>query len=144
MVIRVTNDESADILKGTALDIYRLLLKARKPLGIREIQRTLNLSSPSVAQYHLFKLEGLGFLKREKGNYVISKVLLENCVRISRFLVPRYLFYSVFAVMILSIELILFRPDILTREYFFGLASTIIFALIFCYEAIKVWRRDSL
>jgi predicted DNA-binding transcriptional regulator len=46
---RFTRDESSDVLKGTALDIYRLLLRSRKSLGIREIQRALKLSSPSVA-----------------------------------------------------------------------------------------------
>ncbi|MEM2081495.1 MAG: winged helix-turn-helix domain-containing protein, partial [Candidatus Bathyarchaeia archaeon] len=91
----MSDRESKDILKGTTLEIYRLLLKTNKPLGIREIQRALNLSSPSQAQYHLNKLEEAGLLKREMGNYVINKVLLENCVRISRFLIPRYLFYSI-------------------------------------------------
>jgi len=140
----LSDRESKDILKGTTLEIYRLLLKTNKPLGIREIQRALNLSSPSQAQYHLNKLEEAGLLKREMGNYVINKVLLENCVRISRFLIPRYLFYSIFAIAILLIELILLRPAILTREYFFFTAATLIFVLIFCYETAKVWLKGSL
>ena len=140
----MSDRESKDILKGTTLEIYRLLLKTNKPLGIREIQRALNLSSPSQAQYHLNKLEEAGLLKREMGNYVINKVLLENCVRISRFLIPRYLFYSIFAIAILLIELILLRPAILTREYFFFTAATLIFVLIFCYETAKVWLKGSL
>ena len=136
--------ESKDILKGTTLEIYRLLLKTNKPLGIREIQRALNLSSPSQAQYHLNKLEEAGLLKRELGNYVINKVLLENCVRISRFLIPRYFFYSVFAIVILLLEVILLRPAVLSREYFFFTAATLIFVLIFCYETAKVWMKGSL
>ncbi len=136
--------ESEDNLKGTALDIYRLMLTANKPLGIREIQRTLNLSSPSLAQYHLSKLEHAKLLKRERGNYVVNKVLLENCVRVSRFLVPRYLFYSVFSVAILLIEVILLRPVILNREFFFTMVTTIAFILIFCFETAKVWIRRSL
>ncbi|MEJ5328338.1 MAG: winged helix-turn-helix domain-containing protein [Candidatus Bathyarchaeia archaeon] len=140
----MSDRESKDILKGTTLEIYRLLLKTNKPLGIREIQRALNLSSPSQAQYHLNKLEEAGLLKREMGNYVINKVLLENCVRISRFLIPRYLFYSIFAIAILLIELILLRPAVLTREYFFFTAATLIFVLIFCYETAKVWLKGSL
>ena len=141
---RLTEEESADILKGTALDIYRLVLKARKPLGIREIQRALNLSSPSLAQYHLTKLEQAGLLKREAGNYVINKVMLENCIKISRFLIPRYLFYSVFALIILLIELIFLRPAVLNREYFFFVSATLIFVLMFCYETVKVWLKGRL
>ncbi|MEM2099370.1 MAG: ArsR family transcriptional regulator [Candidatus Bathyarchaeia archaeon] len=115
-----------------------------RPLGIREIQRALNLSSPSQAQYHLNKLEEAGLLKREIGNYVINKVLLENCVRISRFLIPRYLFYSVFAIAILLIEVVLLRPVVLNREYFLFVAATLIFVLIFCYETVRVWLKGSL
>jgi hypothetical protein len=120
------------------------MLKTNKPLGIREIQRTLNLSSPSVAQYHLSKLEHARLLKRERGNYVVNKVLLENCVRVSRFLVPRYLFYSVFSVAILLIEVIFLRPQVLTREFFFALITTITFTIIFCFETAKIWIRRSL
>jgi DNA-binding transcriptional ArsR family regulator len=135
--------ESKDALKGTTLEIYRLLLTADKPLGIREIQRALNLSSPSQAQYHLNKLEEAGLLKREAGSYVVNKVLLENCVRISRFLIPRYFFYSVFAFLILVIELVL-RPSVVYREYFLFISATLVFVLIFVYETIKVWREGGL
>jgi predicted DNA-binding transcriptional regulator len=93
----LSEDESADILKGNALAIYRLILRTNKPLGIREIQRILKLSSPSVAQYHLAKLESAGFVKKEAGNYVIGRITLNSCIKISRFLIPKYLFYSVFA-----------------------------------------------
>lgn len=140
----MSDRESKDILKGTTLEIYRLLLKTNKPLGIREIQRALNLSSPSQAQYHLNKLEEAGLLKREMGNYVINKVLLENCVRVSRFLIPRYLFYSIFAIAILLIEVVLLRPAVLNREYFLFVAATLIFVLIFCYETARVWLKGSL
>ncbi|MEM3881692.1 MAG: winged helix-turn-helix domain-containing protein [Candidatus Bathyarchaeia archaeon] len=140
----MSDRESKDILRGTTLEIYRLLLKTNKPLGIREIQRVLNLSSPSQAQYHLNKLEEAGLLKREMGNYVINKVLLENCVRVSRFLIPRYLFYSIFAIAILLIEVVLLRPAVLNREYFLFVAATVIFVLIFCYETVRVWLKGSL
>jgi DNA-binding transcriptional ArsR family regulator len=140
----LTAKESNDILKGTTLDIYRLLLTTSKPVGIREIQRELSLSSPSVVQYHLVKLEHAGLLKREKDNYVINKVVLENYIKISRFLIPRYLFYSVFAAVVLLIELTLLRPAVLNREYFFSMAATVIFVLIFSYETIKAWLKGSL
>lgn len=131
-------------LKGTALDIYRLLLKTQKPLGIREIQRTLNLSSPSVAQYHLAKLENEGLLKREAGNYVVDKVLLDNCIKISRFIVPRYLFYSIFAIVAFLVELLFLRPVIITREYFFFISITGLLATILLYETVKIWNSDRL
>ena len=137
-------EENSDILRGTSLDIYSFLLKTSKPLGIREIQRALNLSSPSVAQYHLSKLEHAGFLKREDGNYVINQVVLDNRVKISRFLIPRYLFYSIFAVIAFLIGLFFLRPTVINRVYFFLMAATLLFVLIFCYETAKVWLKGGL
>jgi len=143
-VDNLSDDHSSDVLKGTALDIYRLLLTSRRPLGIREIQRALNLSSPSVAQYHLLKLENAGLLKREAGNYVINKVVLENYIKISRFLIPRYLFYSVFTAVILLIELLFLRPLVIDREYLFYVTVTVLLLLIFCYETVRIWMKGRL
>ena len=86
------------------------MLKTKKPLGIREIQRALKLSSPSVAQYHLTRLESAGFVKKEAGNYVIDRITLDSCVKISRFLIPKYLFYSVFAGVALIVDLVFLVP----------------------------------
>lgn len=135
--------ESKDALKGTALDIYRLMLTSNKPLGVREIQRTLDLSSPSVAQHHLSMLERAGLI-RESGNYVINKVLLQNCVKISRFLIPRYFFYTVFALMVIVLELTVLEPNVIYQAYVFSVIASIIVVAIFCYETVRVWRSGSL
>ena len=133
------SDKTDDVLKGSTLEVYRLLLKSGKPVGTREIQRTLNLSSPSLAAYHLAKLEDAGLLKKENGNYVINKVVLEDCVKVSRFLIPRFLFYAVFAVLLLITELTLLRPPIITSFYFFATVGTLVCAVAFCYETARVW-----
>jgi DNA-binding transcriptional ArsR family regulator len=134
-----SEDDSSNLLKGTALGIYRLLLTSRRPLSVREIQHALNLSSPSVAQYHLSKLEQAGLLKREASKYVINKVVLENCVKVNCFLIPRYLFYSIFMGVILLIELLVLRPLIINHEYLFYTAVTFLALLIFCYETMRIW-----
>jgi len=137
-------EDAKDALRGTTLDIYRFLVKTNKPVGIREVQRALNLSSPSVVAYHFSKLEEAGLVKREQGDYVVSKVILNHSIRISRFIVPRHLFYSAFAIAVLIIELTILRPNIINREYFFSTVATLIFVLVFCYEAAKAWRRGDL
>jgi DNA-binding transcriptional ArsR family regulator len=146
MLRRVSSitEKSTDTLKGTSLDIYRFLLKSNKPLGIREIQRALSLSSPSVAEYHLSKLETAGLVKRESGNFVIDKLILQNYIKINRFLIPRYVFYLAFAIVILSIEFISLRPTPINREFFFYATVTLIFVLIFAYETIKAYLKGSL
>jgi hypothetical protein len=137
-------EETKDILKGISLDIYRYILKARKPLGIREIQRALNLSSPSLAQYHLNKLEDANLVKKQDGSFVVNKVVLDNCVMLSRFIVPKYFFYTILALGILSIELTFLRPVILSREFFFSTFGTLLFVIIFAYETWKTWKKGFL
>ncbi len=137
-------DESKEVLKGTTLEVYRFLLKSSKPVGTRELQRALNMSSSSVATYHLSKLEDSGLLKREDGGFTVSKYLLENSVKVSRFLVPRYFFYAVFAVAVLMLELTLLRPNVFYSEYAFSVTTTGLFVLFFCYEAVKTYRKGTL
>ncbi len=137
-------NESKDVLRGTTLEVYRFLLKQNKPVGTRELQRALNLSSSSVATYHLAKLEDAGLLKREAGGFSVAKYLLENSVKINRFLVPRYFFYAIFAVAALIIELTALRPAVLYQEYAFSVAVTAVLAVFLCYETAKTWKRGNL
>lgn len=137
-------DEVEEVLRGTTLKVYRFLLKSSKPVGVREVQRALNLSSPSLAAYHLSRLEEAGLLKCEKGDYSVDKVFLKSMTRIRRFLIPRYLFYSIFAFSALVIELTLFRPATLTSGYVFSTIVTFVSALAFCYEAVKTWIKGGL
>lgn len=137
----MAREESSDILRGTTLKVYLFLLKRRRSVGVKEVQRALNLSSPSITMYHLSKLEEAGLVKNERGNYIVEKVVLENSVRISRFLIPRYFFYSTFAFIALLIELTLFKPATLTREYFFSVVTISMLLLFFCYETIRTWLK---
>lgn len=141
----LTSKVSIDILRGTTRDIYRLMLKNGKSFGVREIQRELNLSSPSVARYHLFKLENAGLIKHENGNYVVSKVFLENNVRINHVIIPRFLFYAVLAIIILMIDFTILGPTIITcAACNFKICATILFFLIFSGETVRIWLKGSL
>jgi DNA-binding transcriptional ArsR family regulator len=140
----LVDEEPKDVLKGTTLEVYRFLLKSSKPVGTRELQRALNLSSSSVATYHLSKLEDAGLLKREMGGFTVSKFLLENSIKVSRFLVPRYFFYSVFAIAALLLELTVLKPNVIYREYAFSLVVIGILVFFFCFETAKTWFRGNL
>lgn len=140
----MVDDESKEVLRGTTLEVYRFLLKSNKPVGTRELQRALNLSSSSVSTYHLSKLEDAGLLKRQMGGFTVSKYLLENSIKVSCFLVPRYLFYTIFAVAALILELTLLKPNIIYKEYVFSLVTTGILVSFLCFETIKTWLRGNL
>ncbi|MCL2287958.1 MAG: hypothetical protein FWC33_02080 [Candidatus Bathyarchaeota archaeon] len=128
---------------GTALDVYQFMLKCNKPVGIREITRELNLSSPSVAQHHLIRLENMGFIRREWGNYVINKVVMQNHVKINRFLISRPVLYLFFIIGISIAELVThyITPFQVYHVTFFMRMSII---LICVYEIIVIRRRGQL
>jgi DNA-binding transcriptional ArsR family regulator len=119
-------------------------VKKNKPVGIREVQRALKFSSPSVVSYHFSKLEEAGLVKQEQGDYVVSKLILNHSVRISHTIIPKHLFYAAFAIAVLAVELTILRPNTINREYFFSTIATLVFVIIFCYETIKAWHRGDL
>jgi DNA-binding Lrp family transcriptional regulator len=129
--------ESDDVLRGLTLKVYRFILKNDRPVGIREVQRGLNLSSPTLALYHINKLEEAGFIKKELNGYVADRIVLRNLVRLRRVLIPRNLFYTVFFVTSLIFLVVFLRPPILTREYIFALGVISVAAATSIYETIK-------
>jgi DNA-binding Lrp family transcriptional regulator len=129
--------ESNDVLRGLTLKVYRFILKNDRPVGIREVQRGLNLSSPTLALYHINKLEEAGFIKKELNGYVADRIVLRNLIRLRRVLIPRNLFYTVFFVTSLIFLVVFLRPPIITREYIFALGVISVAAATSIYETIK-------
>jgi DNA-binding transcriptional ArsR family regulator len=119
-------------------------LKNDKPVGIREVQRALNLSSPTLALYHMNKLEEAGLIKKELDGYVADRIILENLVRLRRILIPRNLFYAIFLVTSLVMLAVFLRPPTLTREYVFSLAVISIAAATSVYESIRAFSKEVL
>jgi hypothetical protein len=130
---KLTSEKSRDLLRGTTLAVYRLMLNARKPVGVREVQRELNLSSSSVARYHVLKLEDAGLIVRKEGKYVVSKFILEDVFKIRRFFVPRFLFYASSASVFLLVALILRVVDN-CAAYYFAIAAIGTLTMLFWFE----------
>ena len=84
--------------EGTTLSVYSYVVKQGKPVGPREVMRGSNLSSPSVAYWHLQKLENSGLLqKNTAGEYIVKeKTSISGHIWIGRTLVPRLMCYSLF------------------------------------------------
>jgi len=139
----VSSKDSVETLKGTSLDIYRFMLTSNKPVGIRELARELDLSSPSVAQHHLIRLEEMGLVKREWGNYAINKVVLQNHIKINHLLIPRPTIYLLFVIGALLIELAAY-PAVSLQVYLIALFIQITVVAIFIYETIKIWQNGRL
>ena len=129
--------ESDDVLRGLTLKVYRFILKNDRPVGVREVQRGLKLSSPTLALYHINKLEEAGFIKKELNGYTADRIVLKNLIRLRRVLIPRNFFYTVFFVTSLIFLVVFLKPPILTREYIFALGVISVAAATSVYETIK-------
>ena len=104
--------------EGTTLNVYSFVVKKGKPVGPREVMRGVNLSSPSVAYWHLQKLEDSGLLQKNKrGEYVVKeKTGISGHVWIGRNLVPRLLCYSLFFLGILILEVAILIVQVFSDE----------------------------
>ncbi|MGQ9726291.1 MAG: helix-turn-helix domain-containing protein [Candidatus Bathycorpusculaceae bacterium] len=132
-------------LKGKTLLVYWYMLGASgSKVGVREVQRKLGFSSPSVAVYHLDKLESLGLVEKTMtGEYVlVSEVktgLLRFFTRFGRFLIPRYMFYSVwFTTMLISY--ILFYGQSLCIHNIVALIFGVAASCVLWFETVRLWR----
>lgn len=132
-------------LKGKTLLVYWYLLQQpTHTVGVREVQRALHFSSPSIAVHHLEKLQDLKLVeKKVTGEYVLQEEvkvgILRFFTRMGRFLVPRYLFYSVLLTTMLTSYLIICAIGQVFPSYYalaFGLVATVAFWI----EAIRLWR----
>jgi DNA-binding transcriptional ArsR family regulator len=72
----LTADDETELeyaLRGKAWKVYWFMLKNGKPVSVREVQRALRFSSPSVANHHLEQLRELGLVEKQDvgGHYVL-------------------------------------------------------------------------
>ena len=132
-------------LKGKTLLVYWYFLKSpTSAVGVREIQRSLGFSSPSVAAHHLEKLISLGLIgKTNTGEYfLVQEVkvgMLKLFTKMGRFMVPRYLFYSIFLTTMLVFYLIYYGRTWDAYDLaalIFGISSS----LILWYETFRLWK----
>ncbi len=131
-------------LRGKAWKVYWLLLKNGSPMSVREVQKTLRFSSPSIAHHHLERLNELGLVQKHEigGSYSLVEDVkigvLRHFVKLGKLLFPRYFFYAVFSTtLFVTYTLVLMQS--FTRESVFILLFGAIVSSIFWYEAVRVW-----
>ena len=137
-------NDSEDVLRGITLQVYKYVLKNNKPTGIREVQNSLNLSSPRLASYHLSKLEEAGLVKRTSEGYVPDRVVMHDSVRVRTLLVPRQFFYALFFATMLIFQLTIFRPQSASRYYTFALLGTLAGFILSIYETRRISKKKSI
>ncbi|MEM3793850.1 MAG: ArsR family transcriptional regulator [Candidatus Bathyarchaeia archaeon] len=131
-------------LRGKTLQVYIYLLKAGRPVGVRELQRALGFSSPSVAHHHLEKLREMGLVSRDEGNrYLVQEKvdvgMLRMFVLLGGRLIPRMIFYAVFITALLALYVAQSFPDVNLHAVALGGFSS----LFLWIETLRIWRHRS-
>jgi hypothetical protein len=142
--LSMSDDQNSELerrLSGRTLQVYLYLQKKKEASGIREVQRDLGLSSPSVAEYQVEKLVELGIAGRDSYGrvFVTRKVKVKamaSYVRFGRFTVPRLAFYASLFTGIAALY-IAFNFNSLSA---YGVAVPAGAAAIFWFEAYKLWK----
>ena len=122
------------------------MFRSRGPVGVRETQRSLTLSSASVALYHLEKLREIGVAEKdEMGQYSLREKVqvgsLKMFLRVGHVILPRYLFYAVLLTTALGVYIGLetvYGENLQASAVVFGLAG----AAISWYECFRMWREQ--
>lgn len=131
-------------LKGKTLLVYMYLIRSREPaVGVREVQRALGFSSPSVSSYHLNKLQELGLVSSERGDYRLVREVkvgvLRQFVTLGGVMLPRFLFYAVLVTTMLLTYLYQF-PFRFERQYITTLLLGAVPSVVLWYETARIWR----
>jgi hypothetical protein len=129
---------------GRTWDVYLCILTSGQPLGVRDIWRSLKLSSPSLAQYHVNKLLDLKLIETTiEGKYRINDEegleALRSFLMLRGMLMPRLAIYGALFSGILFSYLILWP----WRGDFRDLVTLVVCALgtfAFFFESYKQYR----
>jgi DNA-binding transcriptional ArsR family regulator len=131
-------------IHGTTLRVYWYLFKNPESVGVRETQRALSMSSPSIALYHLEKLRELGVVDKDAGgDYFLKQQVqigsLKAFLKVGHLILPRYLFYAIFlttAVLAYAVVAFLQTGTLEPAGVVLGAAG----AGISWYECVRMWK----
>ena len=109
---RQVADSDKKHVSGTTRSVYLYILTSRKAIGVRDVWRDLELSSPSLAQYHINKLLERQLIEIDRyGKYQATEEekigALRNFILLKGKLIPRLVIYGVLLSSFLALYLLL-------------------------------------
>ena len=146
--LSLTDDDQRELinklLKGRTMSVYALLLTHEK-LGVRDIQRELGFSSPSLALHHLTKLTELDLVEKDNhGEYFVTKLVrvgsLSLFVRFGKHLLPRFLFLATLFTGMLIVYLSVFASCPPTGADLMFISLCLISIVVVLHESRRVWN----
>jgi len=145
---KIDEEKLAADLKGNTLRVYLYVLKSTGNVGVREVQRALGFSSPTLAAYHLDKLVELELLEKKYGEYKLVREVrvgvLKQFIRIGSVMLPRHLFYaSLFTTLLVLYTVYLVGFERVSLSSIFALIFGALGVITSWYETLKAWREKT-
>jgi hypothetical protein len=112
---------------------------------VRQVQRALRLSNPSLAQYHLNKLTEMGLVREGGGSYQVCAEVkvdaLRGLLRIGTLLVPRFVFYAVLLTLLGGYFIVASAPYLASYPLVGVAYGLVVFsAAAFWFESFHAWK----
>ncbi|RLI50090.1 MAG: hypothetical protein DRP09_20210 [Candidatus Thorarchaeota archaeon] len=131
-------------LSPVTWNVYLFILTSREPVGVRSVWRSLKLSSPSLAQYHINRLLEFGMIvQTREGKYTASEEkrveILKSFVLFYGKLIPRLVFYGALIAGILALYLVAW-PAKWDFQDLTVVAIAVISIVAFFFEAYVQYR----
>ena len=137
-----TKKGPADI-RGNTLRVYVYLLSSGAS-ELREVQRSLGFSTPSLASYHLGRLVEAGYATQDAhGRYLVAQgstnAILDGYTKLGGVVVPQLLFFSI--VFTLVIGFFAYMSLVYSAYVPLLVAASAAMIAVFWYETARLWRR---
>jgi hypothetical protein len=122
------------------------MLTRDSSVGVREVQRAIDMSSPSLAQHHLTKLESLELVEKNPDNsYQLKKLVkvgtLQNFIAFRGVVLPRFSYLAMFFSVYTLVYLIMtWGTPLGFYDRYIGLGVGIMGALFTWFEAYRLWK----
>jgi len=140
----IDEEKIASELRGNTLRVYWALLNSGNGvMGVRELSKKLGFSSTALASYHLNKLEDLGLVVNERGDYQLVREvkvgILKQFIKLGTFMLPRYVLYAT----IFTTLIVFFISRLKEFSFYsvFALVFGVLGTIILWYETFRVWRQ---
>ena len=132
----------ADI-RGNTLRVYVYLMRSGAS-ELREVQRSLGFSTPSLASYHLGRLVEAGYATQdEHGRYFVvqgaTNTILDGYTKLGGVVVPQLLFFAILFSTVIGF--FAYMSLIYTAYVPLLVATSAVMVVVFWYETARVWRR---
>jgi len=137
------NKKGLPEIKGNTLRVYLYVLR-HGPCELRDVQRALGLSTPSLASYHLGRRMEAGYVTQSKdGRYTALKdtstEILFGYTKVGTIIVPQLLFFSLLFTILTGYFAYRALFDFTYIRYLIVTAAAAVAVL--WHETIRLWRK---